>query len=156
VKLAAAEAEADKAAKVARRGDASADVQEQGDTLLQEVRTKAAQAKKNAALLVALLDVSVPRETRQFERTESGQVAVIAELCVDDQFAAAFRRWDPDLDIDRTPLEEVSKRLRSQPPPLVQEVVAGLDAWMLQRRQQKGKAGDWQRLLRLANALDAN
>src|SRR5262249_55229189 len=48
------------------------------------------------------------------------------------------------------------KRLKAQPPSVVEEVVAGLEAWMLQRRQQKGNAEKWQRLLRLANQLDAN
>src|SRR5262249_12607503 len=115
-----------------------------------------AQAKKNSALLTALLDVSAPHETRQYARTESGLMAALAEPTVEEQFATAFRRWDPDLDLDHMPLEEISKRLQSLLRPVLPEVVAGLEAWMIERRQHKEKAGQWQRLLGLANLLDTN
>src|SRR5206468_1263941 len=51
---------------------------------------------------------------------------------------------------------EVLKRLQAQPPPVVEEVAAGLEAWMLERRQQRDKVADWQRLLRLADQVDAS
>src|SRR5262249_5168405 len=50
----------------------------------------------------------------------------------------------------------VLQRLASQPRSVQQGVVAGLEAWMLHRRQQGARAEQWQRLLRLANQLDAN
>src|SRR5262249_10270770 len=115
VQLAAALAEADKAAKVAHSGGASAVVQEEADTLLSEAEAKEKQAKENATLLTALLDVSAPHETRRYVRTEAGQVAALAEPSVEEQFAAAFRRWGPGLDVDRAPSEEVLQRLQSQP-----------------------------------------
>ena len=66
----------------ARRHVLSADVGEEADLLLREAQAKARQAKKNAALVDALLDVTTPRETRRYEQTGAGQVAAIAELSV--------------------------------------------------------------------------
>src|SRR5262249_3496550 len=132
------------------------DLQQEADTLFKEAQAKAEQANKNAALLAALVDVAVPREMRRYERTESGQVAVLAELSVDDQFTAAFRRWDSGLDVDRTAPEEVLRWVRSQPRDVREGVIAGLEAWMLHRRHSGAKAKEWQRLLQLANQLDAN
>jgi tetratricopeptide (TPR) repeat protein len=57
------------------------------------------------------------------------------------------------VDIDRRPLEEVLARLQAQPPPVIQEVVAGLDAWMLDRRREQRPEADWQRLVQLSNLL---
>src|SRR5262249_20492354 len=115
--LAAAVAEADKAAQLAHRGGASEEVGNEADLLLREVRTKEEQAKQNAALLAALLDVSAPRETKRYARTESGRMAVVAEPSMDEQFAAAFRRWRPNLDLDRAAPEELLRLLESQPRP---------------------------------------
>src|SRR5262249_41378486 len=135
VKLAEAVAEADKAAKVAHRGDANEAVCVEAEELLLQTQVKAEQAQKHTAFLAALLDVSVRRETARYERTASGQMAALAEPSAEEQFATAFRRWDSSLDLDRMPLEEVLKRVQAQPPPVVEEVIAGLEAWMLQRRQ---------------------
>src|SRR5262249_46871347 len=84
-KLAEALAEANKAAEVAQSGGASEDVRAEADALLKEAAAKAAQAKKNSELEAALLDVSTPRETRQYEQTASGQVVALAELSAEEQ-----------------------------------------------------------------------
>ena len=49
--------------------------------------------------------------------------------------------------------EEVA-RLGEQPGPVVQEVVAGLDAWALVRRRAKRPEADWRRLSAVADRLD--
>src|SRR5262249_21915185 len=126
--LADARANAAQAAEIAV--GASDAVRAEAVRLQDEITARIASAEKNATLLPALLDDSAQGETRGYEQTESGKVMALAEPSVEEQFAAAFRRWDPDLDIDHTPLEEISKRLQSQPPPVVQEVVAALEAWM--------------------------
>ncbi|HKB34878.1 MAG TPA: serine/threonine-protein kinase, partial [Gemmataceae bacterium] len=123
-KLADARAQADQAAEIAV--GASDAVRAEAARLQDEVKARIAAAEKNAVLLAALLDVTAPRETRHYERTESGQAMAIAELSVEEQFAAAFRRWDPGLDVDRAPPEAVLQRVRSQPPSVVEGVVAGL------------------------------
>src|SRR5205823_6035662 len=112
-----------------------------------EVEVRIAAAEKNAKLLDALLDITTPRETRRYERTESGQVAAIEELSVEEQYAVAFRRWSAGLDIDRTPSEEILQAVRSQPKDVREGVVAGLEVWMVHRRQSGAKTEAWQRLL---------
>src|SRR5262249_45523559 len=156
VKLAAAVAEAERAAKLARDPDAGANLREEAATLREEVQTKAEQARKDAALFTPLLDISDQLETKRYERTEAGLAAPITEPSVEEQFAAAFRRWGSNLDLDRAAPEEVLQRLASQPRSVQEGVVAGLEAWMLHRRHRGARAEQWQRLLRLANQLDAN
>jgi superkiller protein 3 len=150
--LADARTNADQATEIAR--GASEAVRTEAARLQDTVQARIAAAEKNAALLAALLDVTSPRETRRYERTESGQVAAIAEPSVDEQYTAAFRHWG--LDVDQASSEEVLRQLRLQPHPVREGVIAGLEAWMLHRRQSKAKVEQWQRLLRLANQLDAN
>src|SRR5262249_38368568 len=58
--------------------------------------------------------------------------------------------------VDRTAPEEVLRWVRSQPRDVREGVIAGLEAWMLHRRHSGAKAKEWQRLLQLANQLDAN
>src|SRR5262249_54359734 len=119
--LAEAVAKADKAAEIAHQGEASEAVLEQADTFLKEAKAKAVQARKNAVLLAALLNVTAPRETRRYERGESGTMMALAEPSVEDQFKEAFRRWNPDLGLDRTPLKTLAARIREQPDAVVQE-----------------------------------
>jgi serine/threonine-protein kinase len=155
-KLAAALAEVERAVQLARDPNAGEDIRDEAAALLEEARAEAEQARKNAALLTALLDISAPRETKRYERTQSGLAAPIVEPSMEEQFAAAFRRWGAGLDLDRAAPEEVHKRLASQPRSVQEGVVAGLEAWMLHRRQRGATAEQWQRLLQLANQLDEN
>src|SRR5262249_27733318 len=111
-----------------------------------------ARAEKGRALLVALLDVSAPRETRAYARGDQGRMTAVAQPSVDEQYAAAFRRWG--LDVDGTAEEDVVARLRAEPGPGVEEGLAGLDGWMLARRRQKGPEAGWRRLVRVAGQLD--
>jgi hypothetical protein len=98
-----------------------------------------------------LLDVSTPPDTRFSKAVESGPPTVLAQPSVDEQYAAAFRRWG--LDVDSTAESEVVARLRQEPDAVVQEVIAGLDGWTLERRQKRDEAG-WRRLHRIADQLD--
>src|SRR5262249_38844654 len=50
---------------------------------------------------------------------------------------------------------DVIARLREEPGPVLQEVIAALDAWMLERRQKRREAG-WRRLARVAERLDCS
>jgi tetratricopeptide (TPR) repeat protein len=155
-KLASALAEADKAVKVADSGGASDDVRQEADELRKQAQAKVDGARKNAVLLAALLNVTAPRETKQYVRGGSGTMTALAEPSVEEQFVQAFHRWDPDIDIDRTLLETLVARLAGQPTAVVQEVVAGLDTWMLDRRGSQRPKAAWRRLFRLAEELDKN
>jgi tetratricopeptide (TPR) repeat protein len=150
-RLTQAAAEADKALEFAR--GASADVRSEAAALHAEVQQQRKQADRNAALLAALLDVITPRET-EYEPTDKGTMAEVAQPSMERQFALAFRRWDRVLDIDRTPLETLAARLGAQPAVVVQEVVAALDAWMLHRHAANQPEPRWRRLFDLADRLD--
>jgi tetratricopeptide (TPR) repeat protein len=150
-----ARAEADKAVEFAQRGEASPEARREAEELRQEVETKLGQWGRNDRLVTALLDVAAPRETKQYKVTESGTVAALAEPTVEQQFTQAFRAWDEEMDIDRGPLDVIVARLGGQPKPVVEQVVAGLEAWMIDRRRRKDTVG-WQRLLRLADRLDGD
>ncbi len=76
----------------------------------------------------------------------------LAQPGLDEQYAAAFRRWG--LDVDGTAEAEVVARLGAEPDVVVQELIAGLDAWMLERRRQNRPEAKWQRLFRVADQLD--
>jgi serine/threonine-protein kinase len=153
-KLKEAQAEADRAAAIAYRGEAAEAVRQEAAAFKQEVEERLARAEKNRILLAALLDVSAPRETRTYVSDDKGRLMALAEPSEDEQYAAAFRRWG--LDIDGTAEAEVVARLRDEPEPVVQEILAGLDGWMLGRRRQKRPESEWQRLLRVAGQLDQN
>ena len=71
---------------------------------------------------------------------------------VDEQYAAAFRRWG--LDVDGTPEAEVVARLGAEPDAVVQELIAALDGWMLERRRMNRPEAEWRRLFRVAEQLD--
>jgi serine/threonine-protein kinase len=148
-----ARAEAEKAVELARSSDANPEARQEAEELQQQVQAKLEQWKKNDELMKALLDVTAPYETRRFAQGEGGVMVALAEPTVEEQFARAFRTWG--LDIDPDPLEAVAARLGGQPRPVVEQVVAGLEAWLLDRRRRKDTAG-WQRLLALADRLDSD
>src|SRR5262249_6493189 len=119
------------------------DVLAEAVALRQDVKDTTSQATKNDALRNALLNVTEPRETEAYQKSEGGVMIVLGQLSADRQFAAAFRRWGAD--IDREPVAKVAARLGAQPRPVVQEVVAGLDEWALERRRQGRPEAAWRR-----------
>jgi serine/threonine-protein kinase len=147
-----AKAEADRAADVARNGAAGAAVQQEAAAFRAEAEERLARAEKDRELLVALLDVSVPRETDVYRKGDSGAMVALAGPSVDEQYAAAFRRWG--LDVEATAEADVVARVRQEPEAVVQEVLAGLDGWMLEWRRQKRPEAEWRRLFRVAEGLD--
>jgi serine/threonine-protein kinase len=150
-KLQEAQAEAERAAEVAGSG-APEEVRQQAAAFRQEVAGRLARVERNGALLVALLDVSAPREAKAYASDESGRMVAQVQPSVEEQYAAAFRTWG--LDLGATPQVEVLARLRAEPRPVVEEVVAALDAWALLRRRQREPEARWRRLLRVAEQLD--
>ena len=52
------------------------------------------------------------------------------------------------------PSAEAVERLRQEPDVVVQELIAGLDAWVMERRQQKRPEVEWRRLFQVADRLD--
>ena len=152
-KLAEARAEADKASELALSGDASAAVTREANELNEEVKERIAQAEKNRALQTALLDITQTAETRTYVRTSTGEMMKVTEPPIEERYAAAFRRWGIK-DIDAEPLASLVARFQAQPPPVMDEIVAGLDAWMLYRRRQKQAEPRWRKLLDVANRLD--
>jgi serine/threonine-protein kinase len=140
-KLTEARAEANRAAGIARSGGASAAVHQEAEAFMEDAAERLERAKKDRALLEALLDVSTPPEASAYSQPS-----------VDEQYAAAFRRWG--LDVDRATEAEVVERLRQEPEVVVQELIAGLDAWMMERRRQKRPQAQWRRLFRVADRLD--
>jgi tetratricopeptide (TPR) repeat protein len=151
-KLGQARAEADRAVDIARRGGASPQTQQESADFQAEAAARLHQANKDRRLLDALLDVAAPKESGNYAADESGRMVALAQLSVDEQYAMAFRRWG--LDVDRTPEAQVVRRIRQGPAPVVRAVIAGLDAWMVGRRSQKGPDAPWRRLYRLADRLD--
>jgi serine/threonine-protein kinase len=149
--LAQASREGERAAGVAGNGRASAAVRQEAEGFQEEVSRQLNHARKTRVLLDALLDVSAPRETWAAVRKQAGPRAAQAPPRADQQYAAAFVRWG--LDVDAAPEDQVVERLGAEPDPVVQELIAALDNWMLTRRLQRPGA-EWRRLYRLADRLD--
>jgi tetratricopeptide (TPR) repeat protein len=159
--LAEAKAEADRAVDVARTAGVSdslqtatafqQEAQAQVERARQEAKERADHVKRNRILLRDLLDVEDPSEIPSLSEDGEAMIA-LARPSVDEQYVAAFRRWG-DMDIERGSEAEVAARLRQEPETVVQEVLAALDTWMMKRRQRKPPA-NWQRLHRVADALD--
>jgi serine/threonine-protein kinase len=142
-----------KAEDIARAGGASATVQGQASELLAELQQEAAAAAKDRQLLAALLDVRGPREEPKYQSDATGAMLALAEPTADEQFASAFRDWG--LDVDGVPTAEAAARLKARSAVVVTEVIAALDEWASERRQQGDKAkAPWQRLADLAALLD--
>ncbi len=140
-----------KAGDVARTGDASQAVQRQADDLLAELTKEAEAAAKDRQLLAALLDVRGPREGPKYQSDANNTVMALAEPAAEEQFAAAFRVWG--LEVDAVPVAEAAARLKARPSAVVREIIAALDEWASQRRQD-GKREAAGRLAELAAALD--
>jgi serine/threonine-protein kinase len=149
-KLTEARTEADQAEGIAHSGGASPEVQQEAEAFREDAVRRLERAKKNRGLMEAVLDVSVPRESSAYVRDEAGRL--LAQPSVDEQYAAAFRQWG--LDVNGTPENEVVEGLRQEPDVVVQELIAGLDGWMLERRRLKRPEGQWRRLFRMAEQLD--
>jgi serine/threonine-protein kinase len=153
VQLKEAKAEGDRALDIARRGGASAAVQQQAEEFRAEAVDRLARAEKNRTLMVALLDISAPQEIRTVLRDGAGGMSALLPS-LDEQYAAAFRSWG--LEIAGSAEAEVAARLGQEPAVVVQEVIAGLDGWMLERKQQKRPEAEWGPLFRLAERLDGS
>jgi serine/threonine-protein kinase len=154
-KLKDAQAEAKRAVEIAQSGAADQTTQAAATAVQQEAEERLARADKDRTLLDDLLNIWAPQETRSYRSDASGQMTALARLSEDEQYAAALRRRWPDLDIDRSDPAVVVARLGDEPQPVVEEVLAGLDGWLLYRRQtQQFEAA--QHLHRLAEQLDRN
>jgi serine/threonine-protein kinase len=151
-KLTAALAEGSRAVDIARSGAASAAVRQEAEAFRVDADERLRRAKKNGALREAVLDVAAPQEAGAYAPDEAGRRAAPAQPSVDDQYAAAFRRWG--LDVDGTVEAEEVARLGAEPDAVVQELVAALDGWMLERRRLKRPEAQWRRLFRVAEQLD--
>jgi serine/threonine-protein kinase len=151
-KLTEARAEANRAVDIARSGRASAAVQQEAEAFQEDAAGRLGRAQKNRALLEAILDVSSPQDIVDYSQERSGRLLVLAQPSVNEQFAAAFRHWG--LDVDRATEAEVVERLRQEPDGVVQELIGGLDTWMVERRRQKRPEAQWRRLSRVADRLD--
>jgi serine/threonine-protein kinase len=149
--LAEVAARAERAVERARDSDAGAEVREEAEQMHEEVQARLAQAEKNRTLTTTLLDMAEPRESSVSRTDEVRRMLSLARPNAEKQFTAAFRLWG--LDVDRTPVAEAVTRLRALPPPVIQQVVAGLDTWAQDRRDRRSP-GDWQRLHELADRLD--
>ena len=143
-----------RATDIARSGGASAAVQHEAEALREKAAVRLERARNNRALMEAVLDVSAPRETWAAGRTETGTPMVLAQRSADEQYADAFRGWG--LDMDATPEAEVVARLGAEPAVVVQEVIAALDGWMLERLRRKRPEAQWRRMFRVAGRLDQN
>ena len=119
-----------------------------------ELEGEAEAARRDRALLAALLAVRGPREGPTYQKGEAGVLAVRAEPSADEQFAAAFREWDPAFDVDALPTAEAAARLKARPPVVVTEAVAALDEWASERRRRGMDPARWLRLVELAQAAD--
>jgi serine/threonine-protein kinase len=149
--LTAASADGNRAVDIARSGSASAAVQQQAEAFRTDAGQRLQRAKKNRTLREAVLDVSPPQETSWNRQDEAHRLMALNQPSVDQQYAAAFRRWG--LDLDRTAEAEVVARLRQEPDVVVQELIAALDGWMMERRRTRPKA-EWGVLFRVADQLD--
>jgi eukaryotic-like serine/threonine-protein kinase len=144
-------AAAQKASELARTGGASPGVRQQADDLVGELTRENEAAGQDRRLLDRLLEVRGPREGPRFKTDKKGFAVVLAEPSADEQFAEAFRDWG--LDVDATPVTEAAARLKGRPSGVVTEVIAALDDWADERRQQRPR-GNWQRPAAVADALD--
>jgi tetratricopeptide (TPR) repeat protein len=134
--------------KLAHTSAASEEVRRQAAELVESVKNERDAAVRDQHLLAALWAARATKEALLLR--SSSATPDTTELVVDEELRAAFRAWG--LDVDRVPSEEAA-RLRARPPAVVVEVVAALDHWAEQRRTRTPQ-GDWQRLAKLAEALD--
>jgi serine/threonine-protein kinase len=150
--MTAALAEGNRAVDIARSGAASAAVRQEAEAFRADADERLGRAKRNSALREAVLDMAAPQEAGADAAEEAGRLAAPAQPSVDEQYAAAFRRWG--LDVDGTAEAEVVARLGAEPDAVVPELIAALDGWMLERRRRKRPEAEWRRLFRVAEQLD--
>jgi tetratricopeptide (TPR) repeat protein len=131
---------------------ASAEPRRQAEELAARLEEEEKAAAKDRQLLDTLLEVRSERDGPRYVRDDNGRMRELAEPTADEQFAAAFRAWG--LDVDATPAEEATARLKARPQAVVTEVIAGLDEWAHQRRADGKPEAEWRRLADLADALD--
>ncbi len=151
-KLADARANAEQATEIANGADES--IREKAAQLHDEVKARIEATDKNRALLNALLEMMEPPEKLNYRKGTGGMMLPIAPLTMEEQAKSAFRRWDPALDIDRSPLDEIVSRFQAQPESVVQEAVSGLDVWAVTRKSTGRPDADWRRLFEIAGRLD--
>jgi serine/threonine-protein kinase len=137
---------------LARSSGASAAVRQEAEVFRQDAAGRLEHALKSRALMEAVLDVSAPRETWPRGRAQADSMMLPAQPSADEQYANSFRRWG--LDVDATAEDDVVKRVAAEPALVVQELIAALDAWMMERRQWQGPEAEWRRLFRIADRLD--
>src|SRR5262249_52521052 len=137
----------------AHSGGASAAVRQKAEAFQKDATGQLQRAERNRALLEALQDVSVQNETLDYVYGRANTLVGLALPSADELYGAAFRRWG--LDVDGTAEDEVVRRLGAEPAPVVQELVAALDGWMLERRRNRPEA-ELRRLYRVAERLDGS
>ena len=160
-KFGAALAVARKADELARTSGASDDLRRRSAALVADLEGEASAAQRDRALLAALLEVSDTEYEPKFSKDDAG---LMVQLSPDDQYRAAFREWDSSFDVDTLSAAEAAARLKGRPAVVVTEVIAALDEWASQRRQDQARRrqdpGEWQRRWRQvadqAAALDDN
>jgi tetratricopeptide (TPR) repeat protein len=152
-KLAEAKAQGNRAADIAHSGGASATVRQEAEVFQDDASGRLERAERNRVLLEALQDVSVQNETLDYVYGRTNTLVGLALPSADELYGAAFRRWG--LDVDGTAEADVFARLGTEPAAVVQELVAGLDGWMLERRRNRPEA-EWRHLYRVAERLDGS
>ncbi len=101
------------------------------------------------------MDIATPHETKSYHVDESGEkILLLPQLTAEEQYAAAFRRRWPDVEIERQAESAVAARLQEEPEVVLRGVIAGLDGWMLELRRQNRAEAKWRRLLGLVELLD--
>jgi serine/threonine-protein kinase len=111
--------------------------------LIQQVREKLQQQKKDRALVVALEEIRLRQaevDVDDFDRVRA-----------DGEYARAFQ--DHGIDVDSLEPAQAAERIRAQA--IRTELVAALDDWALLRRVTRKKSPEaWRRLLEIARLAD--
>jgi serine/threonine-protein kinase len=144
---------ASRAEDVAREDGAGAAVRREAEAFRGHAAGTLQRLQNDRALLEALEEALGAHQPFAHFDKKARWSLVLAQPDVDDGYARAFRRWG--LDVDSTPEEESAARLGAEPDPVVQEVIAALDGWMVLRLRHRPGA-DWRRLFRLAERLDGS
>jgi serine/threonine-protein kinase len=153
-KITEATYEASRAQDVARSGGASAAVRQEALEFAEDAGGRLNRVEKDRALLEAVQDVSAQAEAFVYVHDDSTRLRLLAQPSADELYNAAFRRWG--LDMDHTAEAEVVARLGAEPDAVVQELIAGLDGWTLERRLRNSPEAQWRRLFRVAEQLDGS
>jgi len=153
-KLTEAEVEGNRIAEFAHSNTAGVELQHAAEAFRGTALEKLKRASNNRDLLEAVMNVSAPRETSTYARDETGLMLTLPQPSIDEQYATAFRRWG--LEVDNLTEAEVAERLSSEPAIVQQELIAGLDAWMIERRSRGCPEAQWKHLFRIAERLDSS